>query len=167
MNSEEKLMAKKIEQANNHKIAKQKPGKLARVGSGNDRMRQSGMKKNSSQFMASASSGLSHRVKEKSNEKYSKYMHTKKLVKKTSKKRIGSPTAEGEKKAEDNTYYERENNKMKKKNLRIGSDNNRKDPLNHYPFPLTPLEKASKKPIDIEDDLGAMKSQSTRNKYGF
>ena len=65
---------------------------------------------------------------------------------------------------EDNTYYEREKEKKGKKKLRIGSENNRKEPLNHYPFPLTPLDKASNKPIDFEDDLAAMKSQSTRNK---
>lgn len=65
---------------------------------------------------------------------------------------------------EDNTYYEQKNDKMKKKNLRIGSENNRKEPMNHYPFPLTPLDKAINKPIDFEDDLAAAKSQSTRNK---
>jgi len=89
-------------------------------------------------------------------------MHVKKLSVKGSKKRIGSPALESENnKNEDNTYYEKD--RMKKKKLRIGSGN-RKEPLNHYPFPLTPLDKALNKQIDFEDDLAEMKSQSTRNK---
>lgn len=97
MNSEEKLMAKKIEQANNNKIAQNKHGKYNRVGSGNDRKKTTGLKKNSSQFMTSTVSGFSQRGKDKSNEKYSKYMQGKKLVSKGSKKRIGSPAVESEK----------------------------------------------------------------------
>jgi len=114
--------------------------------------------------MASTVSGFSQRIKEKSSDKYSKYINSKKLVTKASKKRIGSPNLEKDKKNQENNYFEKESEKMKKKNLRIGSDNNRKDPGNHYPFPLTPLEKATNKPIDFEDDLAVMKSQSTRNK---
>ncbi len=117
--------------------------------------------------MASSTSGFSHRIKEKTADKYSKYMQSKKISSKASKKRIGSPglDPQNQNQKEDNTYYERETDRMKKKkNLRIGSDNNRKEPLNHYPFPLTPLEKATNKPIDFEDDLAVMKSQSTRNK---
>jgi hypothetical protein len=53
---------------------------------------------------------------------------------------------------------------MPKKKLRLNSDNNRNQPLNQYPFPLTPMDKAVDKQIDFDDNIIGVKSQSTRNK---
>lgn len=162
MNSEEKLMAKKIEQANAHKFIKNKANKYVRLGSGTERKKPSIIKKSNSKYLTSSASGFSQSSKDRSSEKYAKYIQSKKIAVKGGKKRIVSPMCDSEK-TENNTYFEKKSNKMKKKKLRLDSGK-RKEPLNQYPFPLTPLDKALKKQIDFDDDLAEMKSQSTRNK---
>ena len=97
MNSEEKLMAKKVEQANANKFAKNNQNKYVRLGSGNERKKQSTLKKNTSQYMTSSASGFTNKDKDKSSEKYAKYLQAKKLSIKGSKKRVGSPAHENEK----------------------------------------------------------------------
>ena len=167
MNSEEKLMAKKIEQENAAKYTKTHDNKYVRLGSGNDRKRHNPLSKNGSQMLTSNASGYTNNKEgDKSNEKFTHFLQNKKLSVKSSQ-RVGSPPAESEKindDEEEETYFEKDLNvKMPKKNLRIGSEN-RQEPIHHYPFPLTPLDKASNKPVDFDDNLAAMKSQSTRNK---
>lgn len=166
MNSEEKLMAKKIEQENAAKYTKTHDNKYVRLGSGNDRKKHNPLSKNGSQMLTSNVSGHSNNKEgDQSNDKFNNFLHNKKLSLKSTQ-RVGSPTSESEKKndEDEDTYFERDQNiMMPKKNLRIGSEN-RKEPMHHYPFPLTPLDKASNKPVDFDDNLAAMKSQSTRNK---
>jgi hypothetical protein len=169
MNSEEKLAAKMVEQANAAKYTKTHGNKYVRLGSGDERKSinpVSTLKKNSSQLLTSNGSGYSQNI-DKSNEKYGQFLHNKKLSLKKGGKRVGSPVTENENQDQDEAYYENKDDngtKMPKKNLRLGSGNNRKENLNHYPFPLTPLDKASNKPIDFDENLPGAKCQSTRNK---
>lgn len=158
-------MAKKIEQANNAAMfTKTQGNKYVRWGSDNDRKpsAKGGLKKNTSQTLKSDGSECSQTFKQT--------FKAKKFSVKGTKKRVGSPVTDINEVAfqedeNDDTYYEKEiDSKMPKKNLRLNSDNNRKEPLNQYPFPLTPLDKASNKPIEFEENMAAMKSQSTRNK---
>lgn len=174
MNSEEKLMAKKIEQANNAAMfTKTQGNKYVRWGSDNDRKpsAKGGLKKNTSQTLKSNGSGYTNNEGDKSSsQNFNQMFKSKKFSVKGTKKRVGSPVTDINEVAfredeNDDTYYEKEvDSKMPKKNLRLNSDNNRKEPLNQYPFPLTPSDKASHKPIEFEENMVAVKSQSTRNK---
>lgn len=114
MNSEEKLMAKKVEQANNAaKYAKTQGNKYVRLGSENERKSSAKgtLKKNTSQLLTSNGSGYSnHKVMEKSNEMYLQMFQKKKASIKSSKNRVGSPVTdiyEDEKQEKDEAYQGR------------------------------------------------------------
>jgi hypothetical protein len=166
MNSEDKLLAKKIEQANAAKYTKTHGNNYVRLGSGTDRIIQNPLNKNGLHLISSNASGYSNnKESDQSHDKFGHFISKKKKSVKSSK-RLGSPTPELDNKndEEEDTYLERDNNvMMPNQNLRLGSGN-RNEPLHHYPFPLTPLDKASNKPVDFDDNLAMMKSQSTRNK---
>jgi hypothetical protein len=166
MNSEDKLLAKKIEQANAAKYTKTHGNNYVRLGSGTDRVIQNPLSKNGSQMINSNASGYSNNKDgDQSHDKFGHFINNKKKSVKSTK-RLGSPTPEFDNKndEEEDTYLERDHNvMMPNQNLRLGSGN-RNEPLHHYPFPLTPLDKASNKPVDFDDNLAMMKSQSTRNK---
>jgi hypothetical protein len=168
MNSEDKLLAKKIEQANAAKYTKTDRNNYVRLGtdySGTERIIQNPLSKNGLQMINSNASGYSNnKESDQSHDKFGHFVNSKKKSVKSAK-RLGSPTAELENKNdEEDTYLERDHNvMMPNQNLRLGSGN-RNEPLHHYPFPLTPLDKASNKPVDFDDNLAMMKSQSTRNK---
>ena len=101
-----------------------------------------------------------------SNDKYKNTFLSNKLATKTGGKRVGSPVTDvPDARNMEPEYYDgnQDDQKMPKKKLRIGSGNHRMEPLNQYPFPLTPMDKASNKPIEFEEDIAAVKSQSTRN----
>ena len=174
MNSEEKLMAKKLEYATkalrySNKNQKQK---YAGVGSDNERQNSSKhmMNKKSSQLLKTIQNNSEYNENSSSNDNNKHVFLGKKLKTKSSKKRIESPVTdfndkEEEKEEQHISYYEKKtSDKMPKKNLRLDSGNYRMEPLNQYPFPLTPLDKASNKPIEFEENMAGVKCQSTRNK---
>jgi len=171
MNSEERLMAKKIEQANNAAMFTKTLGnKYVRVGSGGERKRsiKKGVGKNISKLLKSNASGSSNNDQEKSNDTYRHLVKKKKFSVKKNQPRVGSPEVEmneGVKDSDENkSYFEKQKtSSMPKKKLRLNSDNNRNQ-LNQYPFPLTPIDKAVNKQIDIGDTIIGAKSHSTRNK---
>jgi len=168
-------MAKKLEQANNAVLfSKNQTNKYVRLGSGNERNTQPTIsKKNTSQLLKSKNSS-EYKENNKSNENYKQLFLSNKISITGAKKRIGSPATDINENIDENEeidndpYYEKQTaNKMPKKNLRLNSGNYRMEPLNQYPFPLTPLDKASNKPIEFEENMAAVKSQSTRNKYNI
>lgn len=170
MNSEEKLMAKKIKQANNAVILDKAKDNRNKIGSSQERKLSARNHKNTSESNDITHKNISEtnlKNSESSIDIFKQYIQTHKL---SGNNRVGSPVTEPNKNEkddddDDDTYYEKEvNTKLKIKNLRINSDNNRKEPLLQYPFPLTPLDIASNKPIEFEDNIGGVKSQSTRNK---
>ena len=173
MNSEEKLMAKKIEQANNDGYKyKNQVKKNTRVGSDNERKpsTKANMITNTSETIKpylNNSEQSNNKNNDKSNDRYKQLFKRKKNSNKSSNKRVGSPATETQERVEEggvnDAYYEKEMcGGILKDNLQINSNN--KELLNQYPFPLTPLDKATNKPIEFEEDIAAVRSQSTRNK---
>jgi hypothetical protein len=88
MNSEEKLMARKVEQSNNVVYTKTQGNKYARVGSGDERKKsiKSGLKKNTSNLLKSNASGTSNNDNEKSNDHYRQFFMNKNLSSRGSRK---------------------------------------------------------------------------------
>lgn len=154
MNSEEKLMANKVAQANNAMIfTKKSDKKYVRLGSGNER------KQKNKHSIAKSSNLYSNNDPDSSTHKYRKSSRS-------SNRRIGSPvTDRNEHSGDENAYYEKKQKvKMAKKNLKLDPDNVKMQPLNQYPFPLTPVDNASNKLIEPDENIVQVKSQSTRNK---
>lgn len=171
VNSEEKLMAKKVEDANNAKYTKTMGNKYVKLGSDKDEKSSARGKimRNTTQLLTSNGSQYSNnKDPDQSSDKYMQAFKNKKKSVKSSQRRVGSPvtdTNEVAERADDDAYYEKDNNSiMPRKKLRLNSDNNRNEHVMQYPFPLTPLDKASNKPVDFDENMAAMKSQSTRNK---
>lgn len=163
MNSEEKLMANKLENATKTITTKYQTNKYNKLSTENNRktISKNNYKTNASHMLKLSTNGSECNESNRSNN----YKHFFKAnnLEKISNRRVGSPATDIEKRKEN--YYDNPTNddKMPKKNLRLNSGNYRMAPLNQYPFPLTPLDKASNKPIEFEENIAAAKSQSTRN----